>query len=265
MSDALIEFVVTGGVARITLNRPDKMNSFIAPMHAALRDALETIQNDTAIRVLVITGAGRAFCAGQDLADDEMQFVPGEPPPDLGRVVERYYKPLVMQLNRLRVPTIAAVNGVAAGAGASIAMACDLVIASDKASFLIPFSKIGLIPDTGASWHLPRAVGQARAMGLALTARKLSAQQAADWGLIWETVAADAFEAHVTEVAEQLAIMPTRALVETREAIKSAGDRTLEAHLSFEAEMMARLGRSDDYIEGVAAFLEKRTPNFKGL
>jgi enoyl-CoA hydratase/carnithine racemase len=152
MSDALIEFAVTGGVARITLNRPDKMNSFIAPMHAALRDALETIQNDTAIRVLVLTGAGRAFCAGQDLADEEMQFVPGEPPPDLGRVVERYYKPLVMQLNRLRVPTIAAVNGVAAGAGASIAMACDLVIASDKASFLIPFSKIGLIPDTGASW-----------------------------------------------------------------------------------------------------------------
>ena len=265
MSESLIQFTVAEGVAKIVLNRPDKMNSFIAPMHAALRAALDTVQADTSIRVLILTGAGRAFCAGQDLADDEMQFTPGEPPPDLGRVVERYYKPLVMQLSQLRVPTIAAVNGVAAGAGASIAMACDLVGASDRASFLIPFSKIGLIPDTGASWHLPRAIGQARAMGLALTARKLTAQQAADWGLIWETVADAAFDSHVLALANQLAVMPTRALVETRAAIKSAGDRSLADHLSFEAEMMTRLGRSDDYIEGVAAFLEKRQPHFKGL
>ncbi len=163
MSDELVQLRVDNGVAQVVLNRPEKMNSFTGEMHISLRETLARVEADTAIRALVLTGAGRGFCAGQDLADEAVRFTPGDAPPDLGDVVRTYYVPLVMQLSRMRVPTIAAVNGVAAGAGASLAMACDLVVASETTSFVIPFAKIGLIPDTGASWHLPRAVGQARA------------------------------------------------------------------------------------------------------
>jgi 2-(1,2-epoxy-1,2-dihydrophenyl)acetyl-CoA isomerase len=264
MNYSLIQFDVRDGVARLTLNRPDKMNSFNAEMHAEVRDALDSIQTNAAVRVLVITGAGRGFCAGQDLADAEVRFTPGETPPDLGDVVERHYKPLVMRLSQLRVPTIAAVNGIAAGAGASLALACDMVVATQSASFVLPFSNIGLIPDTGCSWHLPQRIGQARAMGLALTGKKLPAAQAAEWGMIWEAVEDAAFAASVDTLAAKLATMPTKALVRTRQAMQLANTHTYEEHLTYEGTLMHELGKSADYVEGVSAFLEKRAPKFTG-
>jgi len=264
MNYSLIQFDVREGVARLTLNRPDKMNSFNADMHAEVRDALDSIQTNAAVRVLVITGAGRGFCAGQDLADAEVRFTPGETPPDLGDVVERHYKPLVMRLSQLRVPTIAAVNGIAAGAGASLALACDMVVATQSASFVLPFSNIGLIPDTGCSWHLPQRIGQARAMGLALTGKKLPAAQAAEWGMIWEAVEDAAFAASVDTLAAKLATMPTKALVRTRQAMQLANTHTFEEHLTYEGTLMRELGKSADYVEGVSAFLEKRAPKFTG-
>ncbi|MCP5231859.1 MAG: 2-(1,2-epoxy-1,2-dihydrophenyl)acetyl-CoA isomerase [Zoogloeaceae bacterium] len=259
-----IQFSVEAGVARLTLNRPDKMNSFNAAMHGEIRTALDSIQTDTDVRVLIITGAGRGFCAGQDLADEEVRFAPGETPPDLGNVVERHYKPLIMRLANLRVPTIAAVNGMAAGAGVSLALACDLVVAKESAAFMLAFSKVGLIPDTGGTWVLPQRVGMARAMGLALLADKLPAGKAAEWGLIWAAYGDDEFSAQVDSLAAKLAALPTRALVRTRQAMQASGAHTLDQHLSMEGGFMRELGRSADYVEGVSAFLEKRAPQFKG-
>lgn len=256
--------VSDSGVARLTLNRPDKMNSFNAAMHAELRDALDQIQSQSTARVLVLTGAGRGFCAGQDLADAEVRFVPGETPPDLGNVVERHYKPLAMRLANLRVPTIAAVNGIAAGAGASLALACDMVVATQSASFMLPFARIGLIPDTACSWLVPQRLGQARALGLAMTGNKLPAAKAAEWGLIWEAVADEAFAASIDALAQQLGAMPTRALVCTRQAMQAGRTNTLEQQLTLEGLYMRELGYSRDYVEGVAAFLEKRPPHFTG-
>jgi 2-(1,2-epoxy-1,2-dihydrophenyl)acetyl-CoA isomerase len=260
---ANIQFAVEAGIARLTLNRPDKLNSFTSEMHAELRDALDRVQADKAARVLVLTGAGRAFCAGQDLADPDMAAVGGKMP-DVGNVVEKNYKPLVLRLQNLRVPTIAAVNGIAAGAGASVALACDLVVATKSASFLQAFSKIGLIPDTGGTWFLPQRVGMARAMGLAMLADKLPAEKAADWGLIWAAYDDTEFVAKVDALAAQLAAMPTKALVRTRQAMHAAPGHTLEQQLSFEGGFMRELGWSPDYAEGVAAFMEKRAPRFTG-
>jgi 2-(1,2-epoxy-1,2-dihydrophenyl)acetyl-CoA isomerase len=251
-----------GGIARLTLNRPDKLNSFTGAMHAELRAALDTVQVDKAIRVLVITGAGRGFCAGQDLADPDMAMGPMQP--DIGNVVEKNYKPLVLALQNLRVPTVAMVNGIAAGAGASLALACDLVVAAKSASFLQAFSKIGLIPDTGGTWFLPQRVGMARAMGLALLADKLPAEKAAEWGLIWQVVDDSDLAGTVDKLAAQLAAMPTKALVRTRTAMHAAPNHTLEQQLSMEAGFMRELGWSPDYAEGVAAFMEKRAPKFTG-
>lgn len=259
-----ILFEITEGVARLTLNRPDKLNSFTGEMHAELRDALDRIQDDKSVRVLVLTGAGRAFCAGQDLADPDMARTPSGGMPDIGNVVEKNYKPLVLRLQNLRVPTIAAVNGIAAGAGASVALACDLVVASKSASFLQAFSKIGLVPDTGGTWFLPQRVGMARAMGLALLADKLPAEKAAEWGLIWAVYDDAEFAAKVDAMAGQLASMPTKALVRTRQAMHAAAGHTLEQQLSFEGGFMRELGWSPDYAEGVAAFMEKRAPKFTG-
>jgi len=263
MNFETITFTVDAGIARLTLNRPDKLNSFNTEMHAELRVALDHIQDNKNIRVLVLTGAGRAFCAGQDLADRAMQMVDGKMP-DIGNVVEANYKPLVLRLQNLRVPTIAAVNGIAAGAGASVALACDLVVASKSASFLQAFSKIGLIPDTGGTWFLPQRVGMARAMGLALLADKLSAEKAADWGLIWQCVEDAEFTAAVDALAKQLSTAPTKALVRTRQAMHAAPGHTLEQQLSMEGGFMRELGWSPDYAEGVAAFMAKRAPNFTG-
>lgn len=263
MNFQTITFTVDAGIARLTLNRPDKLNSFTGEMHAELRTALDRVQSDHAIRVLVLSGAGRAFSAGQDLADPDMAKIDGRMP-DIGNVVERNYKPLVLRLQNLRVPTMAAVNGIAAGAGASVALACDLVIATKSASFLQAFSKIGLIPDTGGTWFLPQRVGMARAMGLALLADKLPAEKAAEWGLIWECTEDADFAARIDALAKQLSTAPTKALVRTRQAMHAAPGHTLEQQLSFEGSFMRELGWSPDYAEGVAAFMEKRAPKFTG-
>ncbi|MER1966032.1 2-(1,2-epoxy-1,2-dihydrophenyl)acetyl-CoA isomerase PaaG [Castellaniella sp. GW247-6E4] len=263
MDYANILFETADGIARITLNRPDKLNSFTEAMHAELRHALDRIQTDASVRALVLSGAGRGFSAGQDLGDRAMQIQAGRKP-DIGQTVERFYKPLVLALQNLRVPTLAAVNGIAAGAGASIALACDLVVATESASFLQAFSKIGLIPDTGGTWFLPQRVGMARAMGLALLADKLPAQRAAEWGLIWACVADADFGAEVDRLARQLAQSPTKALVRTRQAMYAAPTHTLEQQLSMEAGFMRELGWSADYAEGVAAFTEKRLARFTG-
>ncbi len=257
-----IKLEVQDGIARLTLNRPDRLNSFNDAMHAELRVALDAIQNregDAAgARVLVLTGAGRGFSAGQDLGDRAMQIANGKMP-DVGNVVEANYKPLALRLQNLRVPTIAAVNGIAAGAGCSVALACDLVVATKSAAFLQAFSKLGLIPDTGGTWFLPQ-----RAMGLALLAEKLPAEKAAEWGLIWQCVEDDDFAATIDGLAAQLARMPTKALVRTRQAMHAAPGHTLEQQLSFEGGFMRELGWSPDYAEGVKAFTEKRAPNFTG-
>jgi 2-(1,2-epoxy-1,2-dihydrophenyl)acetyl-CoA isomerase len=231
-------------------------------MHAELRAALNGVQHDKSIRVLVITGAGRGFCAGQDLADPDMAMGPLQP--DIGNVVEHHYKPLILALQNLRVPTVAQVNGIAAGAGASLALACDLVIAAKSAAFLQAFSKIGLIPDTGGTWFLPQRVGMARAMGLALLAEKLPAEKAAEWGLIWQAVDDSELASTVDQLAAQLAAMPTKALVRTRQAMHAAPNHTLEQQLNMEGGFMRELGWSPDFAEGVAAFMEKRAPKFTG-
>jgi 2-(1,2-epoxy-1,2-dihydrophenyl)acetyl-CoA isomerase len=254
--------VQAGGIARLTLNRPDKLNSFTGAMHTELRSALDVVQTDKSIRVLVITGAGRGFCAGQDLADPDMAMGPMQP--DIGNVVEQNYKPLILALQNLRVPTVAQVNGIAAGAGASLALACDLVIAAKSASFLQAFSKIGLIPDTGGTWFLPQRVGMARAMGLAMLAEKLPAEKAAEWGLIWQAVDDADLASTVDKLAAQLATMPSKALVRTRQAMHAAPNHTLEQQLSMEGGFMRELGWSPDFAEGVAAFMEKRAPKFTG-
>lgn len=262
MAFETILYAVKDGVARLTLNRPDRLNSFTDQMHAELREALGQLRGDKSARVLVLSGAGRGFCAGQDLSDRSV--APGAEPVDLGASIDRNYKPLVLALHNLNVPTLCAVNGVAAGAGANIAFACDLVIASRSASFMQAFSKIGLIPDTGGTHVLPQRIGTARAMGLALLAEKLSAEQAAAWGLIWACVDDAEFSATVDKLAAQLASAPTKALVRTRQLMRAAHTNTLEQQLDLERDTMRELGYSHDYQEGVAAFLAKRAPRYTG-
>lgn len=261
MSDTSIQYSVADGVARLTLNRPDKLNSFNATMHAEVRGALARAVDDGA-RTLVLTGAGRGFCAGQDLGDRAV--APGGKGADLGESIERHYKPLVLALQRLPMPVIAAVNGVAAGAGASLALACDIVIATRSAVFVQAFCRLGLVPDTGATWFLPRLVGSARALGLALLGEKLSAAQAAEWGLIWRCVEDGELAPAVDALAAQLAVAPTLGLVRTRQAIRGAWQRTLEEQLDVERDFQRELGWSADYAEGVAAFAGKRAPRFIG-
>ena len=250
-------------VARLTLNRPDKLNSLNDETNGELFSALDQVQNHPAARVLILTGAGRAFCAGQDLADPAMQAHNGKLP-DIGNVVEKNFKPLVMRLQNLRMPTIAAVNGVAAGGGASLALACDIVVATKSAYFLQAFSRIGLSPDTGSTWFLPQRLGMARALALAILAEKLPASQAAEWGLIWQALDDDEFATGVDALARRLAAMPTKALVRTRQAMLNATTNTLEQQLSLEASFVRELGWSDDYREGVEAFSAKRKPEFTG-
>jgi 2-(1,2-epoxy-1,2-dihydrophenyl)acetyl-CoA isomerase len=254
-----ILFDVTDGIARLTLNRPDRLNSFNVAMHGEVREVLANLQQ---ARVLVITGAGRGFCAGQDLGDRAV--APGGAAADLGESIEKYYKPLVMTLRSLPVPVVAAVNGVAAGAGANIALACDLVIATRSASFVQAFSKLGLVPDSGGTWFLPRLVGTARAVGLALLGDKLSAEQAAEWGLIWRCVEDAEFGGVVDTLARQLAAAATKGLARTKQAIYESWGRSLEQQLDIERDYQRELGHTADYAEGVAAFSQKRTPQFKG-
>jgi 2-(1,2-epoxy-1,2-dihydrophenyl)acetyl-CoA isomerase len=257
-----ILFESAGGIARITLNRPDRLNSFTTAMHGELRDALGRVKSDGSARVLLLTGAGRAFCAGQDLSDRAV--APGSAPVDLGVSIENNYKPLVLALRALPLPVVCAVNGVAAGAGANIALACDLVIATKSASFIQAFCKIGLIPDSGGTYFLPRLVGAARAMRLALLGDKLHAEDAEAWGLIWKCVEDAEFAGEVENVLEQLAHAPTRGMAAIKRALHASEDNDLEAQLTVERDLQRELGYSADYREGVAAFLEKREPRFTG-
>ncbi|MBK7793300.1 MAG: 2-(1,2-epoxy-1,2-dihydrophenyl)acetyl-CoA isomerase [Betaproteobacteria bacterium] len=255
-------FAIDGGVARLTLNRPERLNSFNDAMHAELRDALARVRADASARVLVLTGAGRGFCAGQDLGDRAV--APGGAPVDLGDSIERNYRPLVLALRDLPLPVVCAVNGVAAGAGANLALACDIVVAGRSASFVQAFCRLGLVPDSGGTYFLPRLVGTARALGLALLGDRLTATDAAAWGLIWQCVD-DAELAPATErLAAGLAQAPTRGLVATRRALHAAAGNTLEAQLDLERDLQRELGTSDDYREGVAAFVAKRPPRFVG-
>ncbi|MBK9114179.1 MAG: 2-(1,2-epoxy-1,2-dihydrophenyl)acetyl-CoA isomerase [Betaproteobacteria bacterium] len=251
-----------GGIARITLNRPDRLNSFTAAMHAELADALARVKADAAVRVLLLTGAGRGFCAGQDLSDRAV--APGGTPVDLGESIGKYYAPLVLTLRELPLPVVCAVNGVAAGAGANIALACDIVIAARSASFVQAFCKIGLVPDSGGTYFLPRLVGTARAMGLALLGDKLTAQQAEEWGLVWRCVEDAELAPTVDALLQHFAQAPTRGLAATKRALHASAGATLAAQLVLERDLQRELGWSDDYREGVAAFVGKRPPHFTG-
>ncbi len=257
-----IRLDLEGAVAILTLNRPDSLNSFTTRMHEEVRTALDRIESDGAIRALILTGAGRGFCAGQDLGDRAVK--PGGAPVDLGESVEKNYNPLVLRLRRLKMPVICAVNGVAAGAGANIALACDIVIAARSASFLQPFCNIGLVPDSGGTFVLPRALGLPRAMGLALLGEKLPAERAAEWGLIWEAVDDDRLMDRARELAAKLAAGPTRGYAAIKQAMHASLGNSLEAQLDLERDLQRDLGFSADYREGVAAFLEKRKPVFTG-
>ena len=266
MTDPTVLYSVEGAVALITLNRPQALNSFTRQMHHELWAKLDMVEADKSVRAVVITGAGRGFCAGADLA--EFDFAPG---PDLvkradpGPVIEQAFNPTVRRLQALRVPTVAAVNGVAAGAGASLAMTCDLAVAAHNASFIQAFSKIGLVPDAGGSWFLIKKLGLARAMGAALLGDKISASDAKDWGMIWDVAAQgeDCVQAAM-KLALRLAVMPTRALVETRHLLRAAASNDLDTQLDVERNTQSTLGRTHDYIEGVTAFREKRPAQFKG-
>lgn len=255
--------ISNAGIASITLNRPKRMNAITQVMHNELRAAIATVASDGS-RALVITGAGRGFCAGQDLNDRAVAPGQAVQATDLGESVEKNYAPLVKSLRALPMPVIAAVNGVAAGAGCNFALACDLVVATESASFLQPFCKLGLIPDTGGSYFLPRLVGTQRAMGLALLGDKISARRAMEIGLIWECVADVDFAARIDAIATQLATGPTLGFARTKQAIYASPDNTFEAQLAMEAQLMRECGFSADYREGVTAFKEKRAAVFTG-
>jgi len=260
MSSILVS--LDGGVLSITLNRPDKLNAFNPEMHQRLKAALERARDEPAVRAVLLTGGGRGFCAGQDLA--ERNVAAGAAPIDLSVTIGSYYNPLVCRMRELPKPIVCAVNGVAAGAGANIALACDIVLAARSASFVQAFSRIGLLPDSGGTFFLPRLAGTARAMGLALLAGKLSAEDAERWGLIWQAVDDGQLMQEASSMAKTLAEGPTKAYGLIKKALHSSASNTLDAQLDLERDLQREAGSSEDYREGVAAFMEKRKPVFKG-
>jgi 2-(1,2-epoxy-1,2-dihydrophenyl)acetyl-CoA isomerase len=262
MSYETILFDVVGGVAKLTLNRPDRLNSFTVQMHGEIAEALTAVEKNPEIRALLLTGAGRGFCAGQDLSDRAV--APGGDGVDLGESLENRYNPLVRRLIGLPKPVVCAVNGVAAGAGANIAFTADIVIAAKSARFIQSFANIGLVPDSGGTWILPRLAGQARAAGLALTGEPLSAEKAENWGLIWRVVEDDQLQAEAGKLAEKLASGPTKGLAAIKMAMRKGWLQGLDAQLDLERDLQRELGRSSDYREGVQAFGEKRPPKFTG-
>jgi 2-(1,2-epoxy-1,2-dihydrophenyl)acetyl-CoA isomerase len=250
------------GITRLILNRPDRLNSFNVEMHEALAAALQAVEADTACRAILLTGAGRGFCAGQDLSDRAVK--PGAPAHDLGQTLETYYNPLVRRIRALPKPVVVAVNGVAAGAGASLALHGDIVLAARSAKFIQAFAKVGLLPDSGGTWLLPRLLGEARAKALAMLAEPLSAEQAETWGLIWKAVDDDKLMSEATAIAQKLAEGPPAAYAAIKRAIQAAASSTLDEQLALERDLQRELGFSPDYAEGVAAFMEKRPPKFSG-
>ncbi|WP_296250016.1 2-(1,2-epoxy-1,2-dihydrophenyl)acetyl-CoA isomerase PaaG [Pseudomonas sp. UBA4194] len=255
-------FSIEQGVALLSLNRPDQLNSFNTQMHGEVREALQRIRQRSDVRVLLLTAEGRGFCAGQDLSD--RQVAPGAAMPDLGESIEKFYNPLVRALRDLPMPVICAVNGVAAGAGANLPLACDLVIAARSATFIQAFCKLGLVPDSGGTWTLPRLVGMARAKQLALLGDRLSAEQAEQWGLIYQCVNDEALRETALQLARHLATQPTRGLALIKRALNASFDNSFDEQLTLERDLQRLAGRTEDYREGAAAFMEKRTPTFKG-
>lgn len=247
----------------ITLNRPDKLNSFNDEMHRALATAIDGAEADESCRAILLTANGKGFCAGQDLGD-RVRPSKDAPPPDLSQTIEQFYNPLIRRITSLSIPVICAVNGVAAGAGANIAMACDIVIASEKAKFIQAFAKIGLVPDSGGTYFLPRRVGAARARGLALLGVPVTAAQAEDWGMIWRCAPHDSFLEEAKTIAEELATGPTLGLGLIKQALNASERNTLDAQLDLERDYQGEAGRTPDYAEGVTAFMEKRRPTYTG-
>jgi len=257
-----ILFSIEDGVALLSLNRPKQLNSFNEAMHLEVQQALQRVRDTPAVRALLLTGEGRGFCAGQDLADRATS--PESGPPDLGDSIERFYNPLICTLRDLPIPVICAVNGVAAGAGANIPLACDLVLAARSARFIQAFCKIGLIPDSGGTFFLPRLIGMARAKALTLLGEPLSADEALQWGLIYRVVEDDTLRDEALKLARHLATQPTYGLALIKQSLNASVDNTFNEQITLERDLQRQAGRSEDYREGVAAFMQKRTPVFKG-
>lgn len=262
MSDTII-VTKNDGWVEIALNRPDRLNSFNDEMHGALQDALSEAKSDDAVRAILLTGSGRGFCAGQDLdARDPRKM---DNPPDLQMTISTFYNPLVKLIRSIDKPIICAVNGVAAGAGVNIALSCDLVLAAESAKFIQSFANVGLVPDAGGSWILPRLIGEARAKYICMTATPVLAKQAVEWGMIWQVVAYDDLMTEARALTNRMAKGPTFGLGMMKQALQTSFDHTLDEHLDIEAQMQGRCGRSKDYAEGVGAFLDKRPADFGGV